>query len=85
MRGNALDDYRYVGGSGVVVLVVGVVPCCVGNELKRSAGYATSYEPVVILVVLVWQFVDDVLHGGSFFVCQRCWRGLKVGQSALLF
>lgn len=77
MRGNALDcDGRCVGGVrlAVVVLIAGIVPSCVGDELKRSAGYPTCYEPVVIFVVLLWQFVDDVFHGGSFFVCQRCWR-----------
>jgi len=77
MRGDALDrDGRCVGGVRLagVVLIVGIVPRCVGDELKRSAGYSACYEPVVILVVLVWQFVDDVFHGRSFFVCQRCWR-----------
>ena len=68
MRGNALDDYRYVGGSGVVVLVVGVIPSCVGYELKYAAGYATCYEPVVVSIVLLWQLVDDVFHGGSFLL-----------------
>jgi len=75
MRGNALDrDGRRGSGPCVVVLIVGVVPRGVRNKLKGSAGYSACYEPVVISVVLLWQFVDDVLHGHSFFVCQRCLR-----------
>ena len=46
MRGDGLDrDGRCVGGVGlaVVVLIVGVVPRCVGDVLKqnrRPAGYS---------------------------------------------
>jgi hypothetical protein len=70
MRGDALDrDGRCVGGSGVVVLIVGVVPGCVGDELKRSAGYSACYHPVVIFVVIGGAerpldcfVVEDVFH-----------------------